>query len=298
MTEDEVLALFERCSNAGRWGPDDQLGTLNFVTAEKRRAAARLVETGRLVSMARRLRRDASRNNPYPIAHRMMAGLEPGAIGSSDAVEIAPHGYAVTHLDALGHAFFGGGAWNGRRVADIAGPGGLAFGDIVPQRLGVFTRGVLLDVARARGAPWLEAGDGIAVADLEAAERLAGVRVGSGDALVVRVGLTPREAAQGEEDPRQRAGLLPECIPWLYEREIAVYGGDCIEQLPSGFAAVPAPLHQVGLVAMGLVMLDNPEVEELAAAVAAEGRSEFLLTCAPLPIPGATGSPVNPLAVF
>jgi kynurenine formamidase len=228
----------------------------------------------------------------------MLEGLEPDATGSSDAVEIAPHGYAVTHLDALGHAFFGGRAWNDRRVVDIASAHGLSFADIEPQRLGVFTRGVLFDVARTRGVPWLEAGEGVSVADLEHAESLAGVRVESGDAIIVRVGLSPREAAQGEEDPRHRAGLLPECLPWLHEREVALYGGDCIEQLPSGHAAVPAPLHQVGLVAMGLVMLDNPEVEDLAHAVAEEGRAEFLLTCAPLPIPGATGSPVNPLAVF
>jgi kynurenine formamidase len=298
VNEADVLALFERCSNIGRWGGNDQLGTLNFVSAEKRRGAARLVESGRVVSLARRLRRDRSRNNPLPIAHRMLEGLEPDAVGSSDAVEIAPHGYAVTHLDALGHAFFGGRAWNNRDVADIIGRDGLAFGDIVPQRLGVFTRGVLLDVARVRGVPWLEPGAGVSVADLEAAEALAGVRVGTGDAVLVRVGLTPREQAQGEEDPSHRAGLLPECIPWLYEREVAVYGGDCIEQLPSGYPAVPAPLHQIGLAAMGLVMLDNPELEELTAAVADEGRAEFLLTCAPLPIPGATGSAVNPLAVF
>jgi kynurenine formamidase len=298
VNEGDVLALFERCSNVGRWGPDDQLGTLNLVTPEKRRAAAGLVRTGRVVSLARRLRRDRSRNNPLPIAHRMLEGLEPDAVGSSDAVEIAPHGYAVTHLDALGHAFFGGRAWNGRAVADIAGPGGLSFADIVPQRLGVFTRGVLLDVARARGVAWLEPGAGVSVADLEAAEALAGLRVESGDAILVRVGLTPRERELGEEDPRHRAGLLPECIPWLHERGVAVYGGDCIEQLPSGYPSVPAPLHQIGLVAMGLVMLDNPELEELAEAVAAEGRAEFLLTCAPSPIPGATGSPVNPLAVF
>jgi kynurenine formamidase len=298
VNEAEVLALFERCSNRGRWGPDDQLGTLNFVTPEKRRAAARLVRTGRAVSLARRLRRARSRNNPHPIAHRMLEGLQPDAVGSSDAVEIAPHGYAVTHLDALGHAFFSGSAWGGRRVADIVSNDGLAFADIVPQRLGVFTRGVLLDVARARGVSWLEAGDGVSLADLEAAEALAGVRVESGDAILVRVGLSPREQAQGEEDPSHRAGLLPECIPWLFEREVAVYGGDCIEQLPSGYPALPAPLHQVGLVAMGLVLLDNPELEELTGAVAEEGRAEFLLTCAPLPIPGATGSPVNPLAVF
>ena len=298
MSEADVLALFERCSDRGRWGPDDELGTLNHVTAAKRVAAARLVITGRVVSLARTLSATASRSNPRPIRHRMLQGGEPDATGSSDATEITPHGYAVTHLDALGHAFFEGMAWNGRRATEIWSPEGLSFGAIGPLRHGLFTRGVLLDVARARGVPWLEAGEGVSVADLERAEALAGVRVEPGDAIIVRVGLAAREAVQGEEDPVHRAGLLPQCLPWLHEREVAVYGGDCIEQLPSGYPRIPAPLHMVGLVAMGLVMLDNPAVEDLVRAVAEEGRSTFLLTCAPLPIPGATGSPVNPLAVF
>jgi len=298
MDEADVLALFERCSNQGRWGEDDTLGTLNFITPQKRVEAARLVRSGRTVSMALPLRRVASRSNPIPIVHRMIEGGEENPVGSADATEIAPHGYAVTHLDALGHAFFEGRAYNGRRVADVWTAEGLTYGSIDQLRVGIFTRGVLLDVARARGVPWLEAGDGVSAADLDRAEAMAGVRVGSGDAVIVRIGLEPRQSVQGEEDTSHRAGLLPDCLAWLFDREVAVYGGDCIEQIPSGYARVPSPFHQVALVAMGLVLLDNPAVEDLAAAVAAENRAEFLLTCAPLPIAGGTGSAVNPLAVF
>jgi kynurenine formamidase len=298
MDEPEVLALFERCSNVGRWGPEDGRGTLNFITPEKRVEAARLVRSGRSVSLAMPLRSIASRANPRPIVHRMIEGDDEGAAGSSDAVEIAPHGYAVTHLDALGHAYFEGRAWNGRRVSEVWSPNGLRTASIDQLGGGVFTRGVLLDVARAQGRRWLEAGDPVTAEHLDAAEVLAGTTVGRGDAVIVRVGLAAREAVQGEEDPSIRAGLTPDCLPWLFDREVAVYGGDCIEQLPSPYPRVPSPFHQVALVSMGLVLLDCPAVEDLGAAVDAEGRAEFLLTCAPLPIPGGTGSPVNPLAVF
>jgi len=298
MDEADVLALFERCSNVGRWGPDDTLGTLNFVTPARRAAAAALVSAGRVVSLAHPLRTTASQSNPVPIVHRMLLGGEEDATGATDSVEIAPHGYAVTHLDALAHAYFEGRTWNGRRASESWTPHGLTYGSVDGLRSGIFTRGVLLDVARARGRDWLTPDDGVGPADLDRAEELAGVQVSTGDAVIVRVGLGARERVEGPEDPSRRAGLLPECIPWLYEREVAVYGGDCIEQLPSPYPRIPAPFHMVALVAMGLVLLDNIAVEELADAVRELGRSAFLLTCAPLVIPGGTGSPVNPLAVF
>ena len=298
MDEADVLRLFDRCSNAGRWGHDDRLGTLNFVTPAKRTAAAKLVRSGRVVSLARDLSTVASRSNPVPVVHRMLAGGGSGAVGSADSIEITPHGYAVTHLDAFGHAYFEGMAYNRRRALDIWSPDGLTYGSIDGLREGIFTRGVLLDVARSRGVGWLDPDEGVSPDDLDRAMALAGVEVGTGDAVIVRIGLGARERIEGTENPARRAGLLPQCLPWLHEREVAVYGGDCIEMLPSPYPRVPAPFHMVSLVAMGLVLLDNPNVEELAEVVQKTGRAEFLLTCAPLPIRGGTGSAVNPLAVF
>lgn len=130
------------------------------------------------------------------------------------------------------------------------------------------------------------------------AERLAGVSVGRGDAVFVRTGLAAREAALGEGDPTLRAGLTARCLPCLHRREVAVYSGDCVERMPSPYAKVPLPLHQIASAAMGLVLLDNPPLDELTAAVEEVDRHEFLLVCAPLPIPRGTGSPVNPLAIF
>jgi hypothetical protein len=114
----------------------------------------------------------------------------------------------------------------------------------------------------------------------------------------VRTGLGAREDARGESDPTRRAGLTARCLPWPHKREVAVYSGDCVEQMPSVYPSVPLPLHQIASAAMGLVLLDDPPLEELTAALRDIGRFEFLLACAPLPIPGGTGSPVNPLAVL
>ena len=297
MTEDELTGLFERCSNRGRWGADDELGTLNYITKEKRRAAAALVRTGRTVSIGRDMSTVADRVNPDPVRHRMLYDQDP-PVSALDSIEMSTHGFALTHLDAITHVFWHGQAYNGQKAADVLSPAGLRSGSVYAQRDGIVTRGVLLDVAAAREVPYLAPGDTVTAADLTAAEKHAGVRVETGDAVFVHIGLERREASQGTEDPAARAGLDGDCLPWLHEREVAVYSGDCVERIPYPSEAVPLPLHQIGLVAMGLVLLDCPRLAGLVAACTDTGRPEFLLTVAPLRLPGATGSPVNPLCVF
>jgi kynurenine formamidase len=298
MNEAEILELFKSCSNVGRWGQNDELGTLNYITRDKRVAAARLVTEGRTVALGRPLSTELSPANPVPIKHRMLFHKGAHPLGCADTVEIAPHGYSITHVDALGHVFFDGRMWNGRRVIDCVDKDGLRFGSVEGLAGGVFTRGILLDVAAARGVNWLEAGDEVLVADLDRAEAMTGAQVSSGDAVIVRVGREGQGSTATVGDTAYRAGLAPECVPWLHEREVSVYGGDCIEQLPQASARVPMPLHMIGLVAMGLVILDNPEIDELAEVTRSLGRSEFLLAFAPLRLPRGTGSAVNPLAVF
>jgi kynurenine formamidase len=157
---------------------------------------------------------------------------------------------------------------------------------------------VLLDLPRSHDRAWLERGETVSVADLERAEAWAGVRVGTGDALVVRVGLDARERQLGPESFDVRTGLGNDCIPWLQEREVGLFGGDCFDRLPSGDARYSHPLHSVGIARMGLVMVDHIAVEELAEACTDEGRWEFFFSIAALRIPKATGSPVNPLCIF
>jgi kynurenine formamidase len=298
MTEDEIVALFERCSNTGRWGPDDELGTLNHITDAARRRAAALVRHGRTVSVGRDLSTAPDRLNVDPVRHRMLYDQEP-PVSALDSVELATHGFAVTHLDAITHVFWRGRAYNGRTAADLLSPKGLQSGSVYAQRDGIVTRGVLLDVAGARGVEYLEPTDTVTAADLTAAEEFGRVRVETGDCVFVHVGLERRERAEGAvEDPARRAGLDADCLPWLHDREVAVYSGDCVERIPYPSEAVPLPLHQIGLVAMGLVLLDCPRLDELVATCAEFGTREFLVTAAPLRLPGATGSPVNPLCLF
>jgi kynurenine formamidase len=297
VTDEEIIALFDRCSNTGRWGPEDELGTLNYITDAKRLAAAALVRHGRSVSLGRDLSTVADRLNADPIRHRMLFDAT-SPVSALDSFEMATHGFAVTHLDAITHVFWRGNTYNGRRSDELLRPGGLRSGSVFAQREGIVTRGVLLDVTAVRGVQYLTLGDAVTADDLTAAERLSGTTVTTGDAVFVHVGLERREAEQGTEDPAVRAGLDASCLPWLHEREVAVYSGDCIEQIPFPSEAVPLPLHQIGLVAMGLVLLDSPRLTELVQTCVELGTAAFLLTAAPLRIPGATGSPVNPLCLF
>jgi kynurenine formamidase len=297
MNDEDLLSLFSECSNEGRWGPDDELGTLNYVTAEKRIAAAGLVRSGTVVALGQPISTTPSANNPRPATHLMLLEQEP-PLSALDHLGVAPHGFAVTHLDAVAHVFFEGKAYNGRRVDNILSPGGLSFGSVQAQREGIFTRGVLLDVAGARNKDWLSPEEFVSSGDLDAAEAAQGTSVGTGDALFVRVGLDARTAADGPEDPSERAGLDASAVRWLHQREVAVYSGDCVEKVPFPSMRVPLPLHQIGLVSMGLCLLDCPMLEELLATCRRLGRWEFLLTCAPVNFPKGTGAPVNPLCVF
>ncbi len=171
-------------------------------------------------------------------------------------------------------------------------------GSIYAQRQGIFTRGVLLDVAAARNVPWYNPDEYITVADFEAAEARQKVRVGSGDAIFVRSGMQRMEAERGEQDIYPRAGLHAECVEWMHKREVAVYGGDCIEKLPYPSKKFPSAMHMIGLVSMGLPILDWPSLTELAPLCERLKRWDYLLTSAPLRIPGATATPINPLCLF
>jgi kynurenine formamidase len=295
---DEVLDLLKSLSNWGRWGDADEIGTLNFITPDKVVRAARLITSGRRLSIAQDLSTVASRKNRNPILHKMLY-RGPHPHGAADVLTIEPHGFHVTHLDALAHMYHDGKVYNGRAVEDVAQQDGLTFGSIHAQRNGITTRGVLLDVAQARGQQWLNPDDMVTAADLSAAEELAGVRVTSGDALIVRIGMALRERQEGQpEDPSARVGLGPDCLPWLYEREVAMFAGDCTDKLPYPHPQMRLPLHVIGMVAMGLVLLDHVAVEELAEACREEHRNEFFFTVAPLRLPRGTGSAVNPLCIF
>ena len=295
MLDDRLLELMQTCSNVGRWGADDERGTVNHITPAVVRAATALVRDGVTVSLAHDMIPGAGLDDGDHVRRRMIDMGAASTLACSDSVEIAPHGFACTHLDALGHVFFEGSLWNDRKVDREVDGEGLHFAAVTAFGEGIVTRGILLDVAAARGVDFVEFGDPVTPDDLDRAAARAGVQVLPGDAVFVRVGMA---RAPASAPGSSRAGLAVEVIQWLYDHDVAIYSGDCVEQLPSGSDRFPLPLHQVGMVAMGLVLLDNTDMERLSAACAAAGRSEFLLVCAPLPIHGGTGSAVNPIAVF
>lgn len=297
-SEEELDALFDEVNNAGRWVPDDELGTLNYITPEKRVAAAGLVREGRALSLARDLDTVQSPNNPAPVRHTMCYQSH-YPIGCVDAVVIDMHGFAITHLDAVAHCYRGEDVYNGRKAAEVALPGGLTFADIHVQKEGMFTRGVLLNIAAVRGVDWMSPEDGVHAEDLTAAEERQGIRVESGDCIFVYTGLQKREAAEGPENLGQRVGIMPDAIRWMHKREIAVYSGDCVDAFPNPYSArYCIYFHAITLAAMGLILLDIPALEPLVELCEETARSDFLLTMAPLRLKGGTGCPVNPIALF
>jgi kynurenine formamidase len=310
-TEDEVLEFFTSLSNWGRWGKDDQLGTLNLVTPQKRVEAARLVQQGTVIGCSRPVSKDMASDaaNPPPV-HFMVEGGEVFATPAgarrgprqvaSDFFGMVFHGITVTHIDALSHIFWEGKMYNGRPSEAVSTSQGATEHSIESLKDGVVTRGVLLDIARVRGKEWLEGGEAVFPEDLEAAEKAHGVRVGEGDALCLRLGWYKRRNEVGEA-PRSigRPGLHAATLPWLRERGVALIAADASQDVsPSGYEIVDIPIHQVGIVAMGLWMIDSANFEELAQHCREADRWEFLFTLAPIRFPGVTGSPLTPLAVF
>ena len=293
----------QELTNWGRWGPDDEIGTLNLITADTRKRAAALVQDGISVSLARDAETEEAIDNPRP--YRVI----PLGI-TADEIRISYHGFMHTHLDFLNHNFIGDGVtYNGYAPdpAVVAAHGGHTRNTIHNAKHGIVTRGVLIDMARFKSVPYLEPGTAIYVEDLEAWEAATGVTVSSGDAVVIRTGRWARRAAIGPWDiANEAAGLHASVIPWLRERDIALLGGEAPQDVaPAGIDPAvmadddlgPRPLHRFALIYLGMPLFDNLDLEALADLAASLNRWEFLLTAAPLPTRG-TGSPINPIATF
>ena len=299
VTQEEYERWLTELSNWGRWGPDDELGTLNLITPAKRTEAAALVTDGFSVSLASTAETERTVANPCPIEWTMVRATRTGA--SDQVAYPCIHGPGTTHLDAFAHIFFDGRMWNGYDVTDLVTmEGGAAKNSILNLKDGIVTRGVLYDIPRLKGVPYLEPGTRITVEDLEAWERQTGVRVGAGDALILRWGRWAREAEIGPFDTgAEAAGPDNTVIPWLRERDVAVVGWETPGYVPQPEGDLPRlALHNFVLTMLGVHLIDRGNFEALSEAAAARERWEFMLTIAPLPIPNGTGSPVNPLAIF
>lgn len=289
--------------NWGRWGPNDQKGTANLITAAKIRDAAKLVQSGIAVSMSHAVPQKVEADvRDTQVFHRTTNNI--GPTGTTDNYQVSYHGLAVGHTDAFCHFFFEGQMYNGYSVTDnISAETGCKQGSIMGRRDGIVTRAVLYDMPQLKGVDWIEPGTPITRADLEAWERKAGVKVGPGDIILLYVGRWKRRAAMGPH-AGQVAGYFVDTIPFFKERDIAFAGHDFnIDWNPRpGWGAeqgIPNnPIHQALLVWMGAGIVENLDLEQVVETARRLGRYEFMMTFAPIPVEGGTGSPVNPLAIF
>jgi kynurenine formamidase len=303
-TTTQIADLLESVSNWGRWGKDDQRGALNYITNEKRAAAARLVQTGETISLSLPLATRPASDNPTPVTHLMIrsgnVGHPLGSWGCADYFAIEPHGLATTHLDALCHHFYRGKMYNDfdHTEVDFQGAHKCA---IDVARMGVISRGVLLDIPKIRHTEWVEPGDAIYPEDLEAAERDHRVQVAEGDVLLVRTGRFRLRRAKGVRAIlSSMPGLHASCLKWLFDRKVAVLGSDAVSDvLPTTYdPPLKMPIHTGTLVMMGVHLLDNADLETLAEKCARDSRYAFMFNLLPLVLERGTGSPANPIALF
>lgn len=298
-SEAEVLTYFEKCSNWGRWGADDNAGTINLITPEVRMHAAGLVKNGRAVSLSRPWNTVGGPGNWNPAQHY----LRYNAAAAVDFIGILFHGYATTHVDALCHIFWEGKMWNGKPWTEVT-PAGAKSGSVDAWSNGITTRGVLIDIPRFRGVEYVTVDAPVRGWELEAAAKAQGLTPRPGDAVLVYSGREKFYAANPQAVPGMRptAGLHADVCPVLKQYDAAILGWDQLDAGPSGYPmfenAPGGPVHVLTIVYMGLPLLDNALLQPLAEACAEENRWEFLLTVNPLHIRGGTGSPVNPIAIF
>lgn len=303
----EFDALFEAVRNWGRWGPEDERGTLNYISPEHVRRAAGLVRSGRSVSMEIPINTVAGPDNPRPAAHYMVRNYDfHSALGEpqfcADYLASECHGDCHTHIDALCHIAYQGKLYNGKPATAVTSRGSTVQ-DIAAFGHGLVGRGVLLDIPRLRGVKWLEPGEAVSTAELVAAEKAQGVRLSEGDIFVFRTGHHRRRLELGPwnngYDGEGKAGLHVDTIRMLHERKVAAFfpDGDG-ETVPSNVEGLAYPIHALQIAAMGMACADSLQFEELIRVCEEEKRWEFMVMAAPLRLPGGTGSLFNPIALF
>lgn len=304
LTDDELPAVYASISNWGRWGEDDELGTVNLITPAVTAKAAEEIREGVSVGFGSI---DLSGNMAAPeppTKHVMIKHGEEAPAGydsAKDYLGIDYHGVHTSHFDALCHVFYDGRMYNDRPASLVRSTGAEAL-TIDVYRNGISTRGVLVDIPALRGVEFVDPSDPVTPGELDAALAAQGVEVREGDALFVYIGRAPRRAAVGSDmvdGSLQVAGLDASCLPWLHKHGISVLGGDgANDALPRLVGTERVPVHVGTIVFMGMPLLDNAALEPLVQACRARGRWTFFTTFAPLAVAGGTGSPVNPVAIF
>src|SRR5262250_795763 len=303
MSEAEFRSLYERVRSQVPWGPGDRRGALNYLTPATVLAAMAEVRVGRTVSLAAPVETLVTLDNPDPCQHQMTQSPgtppAPGLSFALDRVAMNIHGNADSHIDALCHVIFDGSLYQGVPASTLTEAGAEEL-SISVARDGIVGRGVLLDVPRVRGVPWLEPGDHVTVGDLAAAERDQQVQVGQGDLVFIRVGHRLRRLQLGPWDVADaRAGLHPAVMEYAADRKIALLGSDGNnDTAPSAVPGVDFPVHVLAIAALGVHLIDYLDFSALAPLCAEFRQWSFLCVVAPLRLAVATGSPVNPIAIL
>lgn len=311
-TIDLVHSTAERCKNWGKWGPDDEIGTLNYVTPEDIKAAAQLVRTGRVFSLGLNFDSNGPQKglwgNRFNPIHTMLATGTDAVAGNQDAggLRFADDSVSMplqcgTQWDALSHIFYGDKMWNGYD-ARLVDSNGAQKNGIEKAKDKMVGRGVLLDVARYLGVDSLDDGQAISIADLEATQRAQGVEVRRGDFVIVRTGHMERCLAQGDWGGYAGGGapgLAFDTANWVFDSQIAAICTDTwgCEVRPNETDDCTQPWHWVVIPMIGISMGEIFYVKDLAEDCARDGVYEFMFSAPPLPISKAVGSPLNPIAI-
>lgn len=307
--EQAMRELYMSTRNWGKWGDNDEYGALNYISPASRLAAAALVSVGETVSCALAFPVTPGLSNPTPAQHMMIVGGDdpccatgPGLQTTLDYIGIAFHGLASSHIDALCHVAVDGEMYNGFPVTDVK-TSGARHNSIMSCEGGIVGRGVLLDMPALRDEPWLQPSQMITPDELQSAAEVQGVEVQEGDILLVYTGREKRLQTLDNWDPDSvpLAGMHPLCAQWLYEKRIAVLGGDGVHDPYPQLLDLPnwsMPIHQCCLVGMGVHLLDNLSLAPLAEACRRHGRWCFQFVISPLKVAGGTGSPINPIAIL
>jgi kynurenine formamidase len=308
-TEEEALGWAESLSNWGRWGADDQRGTLNLITDAKRLEALTSVRHGRSISMAWDIDPQGPpgadvKAPPQRFMTKSGQGVCEGdhverQVAAAEFIGLIYHGRRITHLDALSHVMWNGRLYNDVPAAQVTTEHGAKSHSVLVAREGIITRGILIDAPRHRGVDWLEPGTPVHRDEVEEILEGDGLEVREGDALVLRTGYGRSRVEHGPRFEGKQAGWGASCLPFFHDKGVALIAADTSQEThPSGFAGFRGPIHGIGIPAMGLWLLDNCNLEDLSATCTELGTHEFALVLAPIPFVGATGSPMNPLALF
>lgn len=302
VSPEEFDSIFQQLKAWDRYD-DPNRGAWNNVGPKKVLEAAALVQSGRTAQLALPWNTVSGIDNPSPALHMMVELGDrepPEPTCNKDFLGVAFHGKAVSHLDALSHIAYRGELFSGAKSAEVVNATGTSFGDVAALRH-LVTPCVLLDFAAAEGVDWIEPGTAFHADDVARVCEQLGVTIEPGDAVLIRSGHFARRAALGAWNPDVdgSAGLHVDAMPLLAEKDISLLGGDGdSDARPAPTPGIGSPIHILAITALGIPLLDNLDLEELAVACREEGRYRFMLVVAPLSVPRGTGGPVNPIAIF